>query len=64
MKSNSIEFLEYSRTVGRATWVDDNEAEQMTRALMIMERQRRIYDRLAEFERQAQALASAEIEKG
>ncbi|MCC0006824.1 MAG: hypothetical protein H6876_01695 [Hyphomicrobiaceae bacterium] len=59
MRSGSIDFMEFPQSAGQLSWQDETESERIARALMILERQRRISDRLAEFERQAQARLNA-----
>lgn len=58
MKSGSSQFMEYSRNVGRLSWTSDEEAEDLARSLLVLERQRRIYDRLAAFERELEERAA------
>jgi hypothetical protein len=50
MSGSSSDFLEFSRNLGRLAWTEEDVAEQMARSLLVLERQRRIYDRLAQFE--------------
>ncbi len=58
MKPGSNDFQDYARNVGRVSWTSESEAEEMARSLLVLERQRRIYDRLAAFERELEERAA------
>jgi hypothetical protein len=50
MSGSSSDFLEFSSNLGRLACTEEDATEQMARSLLVLERQRRIYDRLAQFE--------------